>query len=130
MQDSTLGMIIIGLDIRQERIGSDFRIPVLAVAVGIYLPISLSTPIFIGGMLAHFGDKMGATETTRKKGLLLAKSAKFNSILGSLINCSWKLFLVVAVATCVIIFVADGCLVAPTFCLLLAIVGTSLLLNA
>ncbi len=67
-----LGVIIIALDIRQERIGSDFRIPILAVAVGIYLPISLSTPIFIGGMLAHFGDKMGATETTRKKGLLLA----------------------------------------------------------
>ncbi len=67
-----LGIIIIILDIRQERRGSDFRIPILAVAVGIYLPISLSTPIFVGGMLAHFGDKLGATETTRKKGLLLA----------------------------------------------------------
>jgi len=67
-----LGVIIIILDIRQERKGSDFRIPILAVAVGIYLPISLSTPIFIGGMLAHTGDKMGATEMTRKKGLLLA----------------------------------------------------------
>ncbi|NQV42799.1 MAG: oligopeptide transporter, OPT family [Candidatus Marinimicrobia bacterium] len=67
-----IGVIIIALDIRQERRGSEFRIPILAVAVGIYLPISLTTPIFIGGMLAHFGDKMGATETTRKKGLLLA----------------------------------------------------------
>jgi putative OPT family oligopeptide transporter len=54
-----IGVIIIALDIRQERNGSD-------------LPISLTTPIFIGGMLAHFGDKMGATDTTRKKGLLLA----------------------------------------------------------
>ncbi len=67
-----IGVIIIALDIRQERNGSDFRIPILAVAVGIYLPISLTTPIFIGGMLAHFGDKMGATDSTRKKGLLLA----------------------------------------------------------
>ena len=67
-----IGVIIIALDIRQERNGSDFRIPILAVAVGIYLPISLTTPIFIGGMLAHFGDKMGATDATRKKGLLLA----------------------------------------------------------
>ncbi|MBT4033868.1 MAG: oligopeptide transporter, OPT family [Candidatus Marinimicrobia bacterium] len=67
-----IGVIIIALDVRQERIGSDFRIPILAVAVGIYLPISLTTPIFIGGMLAHFGDKMGATDSTRKKGLLLA----------------------------------------------------------
>jgi len=67
-----IGVIIIALDIRQERIGSDFRIPILAVAVGIYLPISLTTPIFVGGMLAHLGDKMGATDATRKKGLLLA----------------------------------------------------------
>ncbi len=67
-----IGVIIIALDIRQERNGSDFRIPILAVAVGIYLPISLTTPIFVGGMLAHMGDKMGATESTRKKGLLLA----------------------------------------------------------
>lgn len=67
-----IGVIIIALDIRQENRGSDFRIPVLAVAVGIYLPISLTTPIFIGGMLAHLGDKMGATDSTRKKGLLLA----------------------------------------------------------
>ncbi len=67
-----LGVIIIALDIRQEKRGSDFRIPILAVAVGIYLPISLTTPIFIGGILAHMGDKLGATEATRKKGLLLA----------------------------------------------------------
>ena len=69
---AVIGLIIIALDIRQEKRGSDFRIPILAVAVGIYLPISLTTPIFIGGMLAHMGDKMGATESTRKKGLLLA----------------------------------------------------------
>jgi len=69
---AVIGVIIIALDIRQERIGSDFRIPILAVAVGIYLPISLTTPIFVGGMLAHLGDKMGATDATRKKGLLLA----------------------------------------------------------
>ena len=31
---------------------SSFRAPVLAVAVGIYLPIELATPIFIGGMIA------------------------------------------------------------------------------
>ncbi len=32
--------------------GADFRAPVLAVAVGIYLPIELSVPIFIGGIVA------------------------------------------------------------------------------
>ena len=48
-----LGACIIGLDQIQLLRGSDFRIPILAVAVGIYLPVSLSASIFIGGMVAH-----------------------------------------------------------------------------
>lgn len=67
-----IGILIVLLDVRQERIGSDFRVPVLAVAVGIYLPIELSVPIFIGGMISHLGNKNGATEVTRRNGLLLA----------------------------------------------------------
>ena len=35
-----------------EKRGSDFRTPVLAVAVGIYLPLELSVPIFVGGVVA------------------------------------------------------------------------------
>ena len=67
-----IGILIILLDIRQERIGSDFRVPILAVAVGIYLPIQLTVPIFIGGMISHLGNRNGATEVTRRNGLLLA----------------------------------------------------------
>ncbi len=67
-----IGIVIIILDIHQEKIGSDFRLPVLAVAVGIYLPIELSVPIFIGGMISHFGKKLGSSEQTEKKGLLFA----------------------------------------------------------
>jgi len=67
-----IGIIIILLDIRQERNGSDFRIPILAVAVGIYLPIELSVPIFIGGMISHIGNRNGATEVTKRNGLLLS----------------------------------------------------------
>jgi len=67
-----IGIIIILLDLRQKRIGSDFRVPILAVAVGIYLPIELTVPIFIGGMISHFSDRSGATDTMKKKGLLMA----------------------------------------------------------
>lgn len=67
-----IGILIIMLDVRQERIGSDFRLPVLAVAVGIYLPIELTVPIFIGGMISHMGNKKGATEVTKRNGLLLS----------------------------------------------------------
>ena len=69
---AVIAVIIIMLDIRQEKRGSDFRIPVLAVAVGIYLPIELTVPIFIGGMINHVGKKTGSSTAAEKKGLLLA----------------------------------------------------------
>ena len=61
------GMIIIGmilaicviiLDQFQKKRGSSFRLPVLAVAVGIYLPFELSVPIFVGGVIAWFAQRV------------------------------------------------------------------------
>jgi len=69
---AVIGVFIILIDLRQESKGSDFRVPVLAVAVGIYLPIELSVPIFVGGMIAHMGNRSGASESAKKKGLLMA----------------------------------------------------------
>ncbi len=43
---------IIVIDLVLERRGSAFRTPVLAVAVGIYLPLELSTPILFGGLIS------------------------------------------------------------------------------
>ncbi|HOU66492.1 MAG TPA: OPT/YSL family transporter, partial [Thermomonas sp.] len=34
-----------------------FRVPVLAAAIGIYLPLELMVPIFIGGLIAHFVER-------------------------------------------------------------------------
>jgi putative OPT family oligopeptide transporter len=67
-----IGAFIIVLDLIQKSRGSDFRIPILAVAVGIYLPITLSTPIFIGGMVSHFTRKNREKSPENKKGLLFA----------------------------------------------------------
>ena len=47
-----LGVLIILLDQYQLRRGSDFRVPVLAVAVGLYLPFELDSAIMVGGVLA------------------------------------------------------------------------------
>ena len=44
---------IIAFDQYQAKRGASFRAPILAVAVGIYLPIELSTPIFIGGLIHY-----------------------------------------------------------------------------
>jgi putative OPT family oligopeptide transporter len=53
-----------------------FRIPSLAFAVGIYLPITTMMPIFIGGMLRKFLEGRQATqqgkEDVREQGVLLA----------------------------------------------------------
>jgi putative OPT family oligopeptide transporter len=67
-----IAIILILIDLRQEKIGSDFRVPVLAVAVGIYLPITLTVPIFLGGMINHLGKKAGGSKASEKKGLLMA----------------------------------------------------------
>jgi putative OPT family oligopeptide transporter len=48
-----IGIAIIILDEILRRRGSTFRTPVLAVAVGIYLPLELSVPILAGGLISH-----------------------------------------------------------------------------
>lgn len=73
-----LAIALIILDKIQEKRGSDFRFPVLAVAVGVYLPLGLSVPIFVGGLVAHWVKKrsQSSSEATKKKregsGLLIA----------------------------------------------------------
>jgi len=42
---------VIAMDVYLERKGSSFRMPVLAVAIGIYLPLELEVPIFAGGLI-------------------------------------------------------------------------------
>ena len=66
-----LGIIIILIDQYQAYRKADFRVPILAVAIGIYLPIELTFPIFIGGMLNHITSKT-ASEEGKNNGLLIA----------------------------------------------------------
>ena len=73
-----LAVALIILDKIQESRGSSFRLPVLAVAVGVYLPLGLSVPIFIGGLIAYYtGRKSAASspevrQTRENVGLLVA----------------------------------------------------------
>ncbi len=53
-----LAVCVIILDQIQKKRGSGFRLPVLAVAVGIYLPFELSVPIFVGGLIAWFAQRV------------------------------------------------------------------------
>lgn len=74
-----IGIAIIVLDEILKARKSDFRVPVLAAAVGIYLPLELMTPIFLGGLLAHLAQRaLGAgasaadSERANRKGILFA----------------------------------------------------------
>ena len=77
---AVIGVGIIVLDEILKARGSSFRTPVLAVAVGIYLPLELMTPIFLGGLLAWIAERrlrrqgLDAAEIERRhrKGLLFA----------------------------------------------------------
>jgi len=54
---AAVAVAIIILDETLKARGSAFRTPVLAVAVGIYLPVELSTPIVLGGIIAHIAKR-------------------------------------------------------------------------
>ena len=47
-----LAVAVIAFDVSLEKRGSTFRAPVLAVAVGIYLPFELDVAMMIGGLIA------------------------------------------------------------------------------
>jgi len=55
-----IGAAIIILDLYLKRHGSRWSAPVLAVAVGIYLPLDVSTPILAGGIVAELVDRWHA----------------------------------------------------------------------
>jgi len=60
---------VIALDVYLQKRGSSFRTPVLAVAIGFYLPFELSVPIFGGGLK---NTKKEQTEESNRNGLLFA----------------------------------------------------------
>ncbi|MFC2171254.1 OPT family oligopeptide transporter [Acidobacteriota bacterium] len=80
-----IAVVIIIVDQILKARKSNFRTPVLAVAVGIYLPLELTVPIFVGGMVAwyvkrnllHQRDELGdgyekAVSRMEKRGLLFS----------------------------------------------------------
>ena len=76
---AVIGVAVIAWDLWLKRRGAEFRAPVLAVAVGIYLPLELAVPIFAGGLLAWLVEKKlgvhGETpdaERAKRNGMLFA----------------------------------------------------------
>ncbi|NCF74540.1 MAG: oligopeptide transporter, OPT family [Gammaproteobacteria bacterium] len=76
---AAIGAVIIVIDEIQKARGASFRTPVLACAVGIYLPVELSVPIFAGGLVAYLverhvraRDAAADVENIHQKGVLFS----------------------------------------------------------
>ncbi len=77
-----LGVIVIIIDQIQAARKASFRIPVLALAVGLYLPFELDSAIMLGGVVAWLAerrtsrikvsDHKGAKQASSQHGLLFA----------------------------------------------------------
>jgi putative OPT family oligopeptide transporter len=74
-----IGAAIIIFDEILKKRGATFRAPVLAAAVGIYLPLDLTVPIFLGGLMAHLVERAAgvskdpdAAERIHRKGVLFS----------------------------------------------------------
>jgi putative OPT family oligopeptide transporter len=67
-----IGIVVIAVDewLRIKEAG--FRTPVLAVAVGIYLPFELAVPIFLGGLIKGLTSRHQRDATPNVNGVLLA----------------------------------------------------------
>lgn len=74
-----VGALVIALDEYLKRKGASWRTPVLGVAIGIYLPLELTTPIFVGGLIAELATRWhrrrnpgGDPEKLKQMGLLFS----------------------------------------------------------
>ncbi|MAI85839.1 MAG: oligopeptide transporter, OPT family, partial [Candidatus Marinimicrobia bacterium] len=59
---AVLGILILLGDLFLEKNKSYFRLHLMPVAVGMYLPFGLSTPILLGGLMAFFIEKQNKTD--------------------------------------------------------------------
>ena len=77
---AVIGAVIIAIDEMLKARKSSFRVPVLAAAIGIYLPLELMVPIFLGGLLAHLvarfhkvhADDEAALDRVHRPGVLFS----------------------------------------------------------
>ncbi len=49
---AAIAAVVIAIDVVLQKRGSSIRVPVMAFAVGVYLPFDLNVPIFLGGIVA------------------------------------------------------------------------------
>ena len=64
-------------------------VPALIFALGMYLPLELNTPALVGGFLAHYLDKRGAS--VRERGVIIASGLMAGGALGGVFGAACRL---------------------------------------
>ncbi|RMG22765.1 MAG: oligopeptide transporter, OPT family [Bacteroidetes bacterium] len=80
-----IGALIIAMDQYLAQKGSSFRMPVLAVAVGLYLPLELDTAIFVGGIIAWLSERYFKRNAAGKSPETQARAREVGSRFGLLL---------------------------------------------
>jgi putative OPT family oligopeptide transporter len=103
VMDQNIPWVLVGVGAIIAMIFELFKVPSLPAAVGLYLPLETTTPIFAGGLLRHYRDKKsGAGETDTDNGVL------FSSGLVAGVGVIGILLAIVAVIPAGDIFVLDA----------------------
>ncbi len=69
---AAIGVVIVCIDEYLRKSGSAIRAPILAVAVGIYLPFELAVPIFAGGLINWLTSRNNPEAGKKGPGVLFA----------------------------------------------------------
>jgi len=65
---AAIAAVVIAIDVGLQSRGSKIRTPVMAFAVGVYLPFDLNVPIFLGGVVAHLvGRALDRAEASHER---------------------------------------------------------------
>ncbi|HYK00540.1 MAG TPA: oligopeptide transporter, OPT family [Thermoanaerobaculia bacterium] len=69
--DQTLPWTLVGIGAAITLVAAAFRLPALAFAVGVYLPVAAMVPIFLGGMIRWGTDRGKDAQARADQGVLL-----------------------------------------------------------
>ena len=90
---AAIGIAIIVADSFLQRAGAKMRLHIMPIAVGIYLPLALSVPIFIGGLLRAFTGARGKSDAQDSGVLfgsgLIASEALMGIGLAAFVTLGW-----------------------------------------
>ncbi|MFI4954859.1 MAG: OPT family oligopeptide transporter [Gammaproteobacteria bacterium] len=69
---AVIALIVALLDRHLEKINSSFRLPVLAFALGMYLPMPMVAALFVGGVLSFILQRQNFGDAAMTRGILVA----------------------------------------------------------